>query len=175
MLKAAPFLILGLAAALCGCASLSSLPRERTGLPSPRQGAAALRFDVPPGWRVTEVGPDAGVEADYILSPDGVTNDVYLAVLAAPGAQPGAFHEGNAHAARLREIHSLSDPKVTLTRVGMAGGSGLYLYHSDYWRYRLAAIRRGSGADVTFELYAPDEAALAQHRPALEALVAGAR
>jgi hypothetical protein len=171
------FLFLACAlAGLSGCASPGgSLPKERTGLPLPREGAAALRFDVPAGWRVTEVGPDAGVDADYILSPDGPKTDVYLALLSQPLTNGAAFHEGNAHAARLREIHQLNDPKVTLSRVGMAGGTGLYLYQSDYWCYRLAAIHGTPGFQHTFELYAPDEASLAKYRPALETVVTGAR
>ena len=138
-----------------------ALPTKRTGLPLSRGGGARATFDVPEGWRITATGPRAGCEVDYVMRPDGDAAEVTISLARCVFADEQKAEQKLARS-YLDGLRKLMDKQITMRRLGTVKGRGeeigLYLYHSDYWRYRVAAFfpLAGSGY-VQAELYAPTE------------------
>jgi hypothetical protein len=83
--------------------------------------------------------------------------------------------EGQAHG-YLDAIHSHSEEKVQMAHVGVVehpqfGAINLYRYSSEYWGKRLYGEITAAPLGLSVELECKTAAAVAEYRPALEALL----
>jgi hypothetical protein len=176
-------ILASLALALTGCSTVlpgtlaqtEPSPTGCTRLPLPRIGAPRASFDIPNGWGVIATGPTAGCEVDYVIAPSPNPDDVSIALAdrsSAIKAEHPDMTESEAADCYLRGIWKVNDDMVTVRRIGAVTGHlgrlSLYLYHSDYWRYRVASFYTSGSYHYFIEMYSPSAASLQRHRSALE-------